>query len=300
MPMFSLLEGPQQSAPTAVVLAVTAPAAEAVTCTSVFPAVTSKGMAETPTSSMGAASAAVPAAAPPIVGTVFPTASVGGAVRAPSAADETAALTAAPATSDTVPSAAPIRGAVGARESSAGAASSDVAAEAAPPTGDTDAPDASVERAARKLTLEESSAGRRHRTRQRRRFHWRSATTAAAGRSMAVAAAVTAPATAPATTNHGGMQPVLKYCCDPLIRGSDAGEVRGEGKRFSVSISFLTAGKHGGECSMEGDGLRAECEVLVLFGLCRGRLENRVLETALVCFCSAHDNHGGGVEYDMI
>ena len=46
---------------------------------------------------------------------------------------------------------------------------------------------------------------------------------------------------------------------------------------------------------MEGDGLRAEGEFLVVFGLCRGRLE-----TALVSFCSAHDNHGGGVEYDMI
>ena len=44
-------------------------------------------------------------------------------------------------------------GAVGARESSAGAASSDAAAEAAPSTGDTAAPDASVERAAKKLTL---------------------------------------------------------------------------------------------------------------------------------------------------
>ena len=62
--MFSLLEGPQQSAPTAVALAATAPAVEAVSGTSVFPAVSSKGVAETPTSSMGAASAAVPAAAP--------------------------------------------------------------------------------------------------------------------------------------------------------------------------------------------------------------------------------------------
>ena len=51
---------------------------------------------------------------------------------------------------------------------------------------------------------------------------------------------------------------------------------------------------------MEGDGLRAEGEFLVLFGLCRGRLENRVLETALVSFCSAHENHRGGVEYDII
>ena len=39
-------------------------------------------------------------------------------------------------------------------ESSAGTASSDAVAEAAPLTGDTAAPDASVERAARQLTLE--------------------------------------------------------------------------------------------------------------------------------------------------
>ena len=30
-----------------------------------------------------------------------------------------------------------------------------------------------------------------------------------------------------------------------------------------------------------------------LFGLCREQLENRVLETALVSFCSAHVNHEG-------
>ena len=50
---------------------------------------------------------------------------------------------------------------------------------------------------------------------------------------------------------------------------------------------------------MEGDGLRAEGEFLVLFGLCREQLENRVLETALVSFCSAHENHEGG-EYDIM
>ena len=63
MPMFSLSEGLQQSTPTAVALAATAPAAEAVTGTSVFSAVSSKGGTETPTWSMGVASAAVPAAA---------------------------------------------------------------------------------------------------------------------------------------------------------------------------------------------------------------------------------------------
>ena len=37
MPTFSLLEGPQQSAPTALALAAAAPAAEAMTGTRVFP-----------------------------------------------------------------------------------------------------------------------------------------------------------------------------------------------------------------------------------------------------------------------
>ena len=78
MPMFSQLERPQQSAPTAVTLAAAAPAAEAVTGTRVYPAVSSKGVAEAPASSAGAALAAVPAAAPATGGTVFPTASVGG------------------------------------------------------------------------------------------------------------------------------------------------------------------------------------------------------------------------------
>ena len=41
IPMFFLSEGPQQSAPTAVALAEAAPAAEAVTGISVFPAVSS-------------------------------------------------------------------------------------------------------------------------------------------------------------------------------------------------------------------------------------------------------------------
>ena len=64
-------------------------------------------------------------------------------------------------------------------------------------------------------------------------------------------------------------------------------------------ISLLTAGEHGGGCSTEGDGLRAEGEFLVLYDLCRERLENRVLETALVSCCSAHENHEGG-EYNIM
>ena len=127
--MLSLSEGPQQSAPTAVALAAAAPAAEAVTDTSVFPAVSSKGVAEAPTSSASAVSAAVPAATPATGGTAAPDASVKKAA-----------------------------GQLTLEESSAGTASSDAAAEAAPLTGDTAAPDASVERVARKLTLEAGSS----------------------------------------------------------------------------------------------------------------------------------------------
>ena len=58
-------------------------------------------------------------------------------------------------------------------------------------------------------------------------------------------------------------------------------------------ISLLIAGKHGGGCSMKGDGLRAEGEFLFLFSLCREWLENRVLETALVSCRSAYENHEG-------
>ena len=147
--MFSLSEGPQQSEPTAVAFAATAPAAEAVTGTSVFPAVLSKGVTKTPTSPVDTASMAVPAAAPATGGTVFPTTSVGGAARTPAPADETAAANAASTASGTVPSATPLREAVGARESSAGTASSDEVAEAAPLTGDTAVPVSSVARAAR-------------------------------------------------------------------------------------------------------------------------------------------------------
>ena len=192
MPMFSQSEGPQQSAPTAVTLAAAAPAAEAVTGTRVFPAVSSKGVAEAPASSAGAALAAVAAAAPATGSTVFATASVGGAARAPASADGIAALTAAPttggtvhfaasvggapassavaaasaeisavepATSGNIPSAAPIRGAVGARESSTRAVSSDAATEAAPSTGGTAVPATSTATEARALASAAGSAG---------------------------------------------------------------------------------------------------------------------------------------------
>ena len=109
-------------------LAAAASAAEAVTGTRVFPAVSSKGVTEAPASSAVAAASAEISAAEP-------------------------------ATGGTVPSIPPIRGAVGARESPAGAVSSYAAVEAAPSTGDTAAPVSSAARAARKLASAAGSAG---------------------------------------------------------------------------------------------------------------------------------------------
>ena len=109
------------------------------------------------------ASAAVPAAAPSTGGTVFPTASVGGAARVPSSADKTAALTAAPSTGDTAAPDASVERVtrqLTLEESSAGTASSDAAAKAAPLTSDTAAPDVSVERVAKNLTLEAGSSSK--------------------------------------------------------------------------------------------------------------------------------------------
>ena len=133
-----------------------APATEAVPDTSVFPAASSKAVAKAPTPSADAASTAVPAAAPATGGTVFPTTSVGGAARAPAPADETAASKAASTASGTVPSATPLREAVGARESSAGAASSDAVSKAASTASGT-VPSATPLREA--VGARESSAG---------------------------------------------------------------------------------------------------------------------------------------------
>ena len=45
---------------------------------------------------------------------------------------------------------------------------------------------------------------------------------------------------------------------------------------------------------MEGDGLRAEGEFFVLFGLCQEQLEKHVLQTALFSLFSTRANHEGG------
>ena len=136
------------------------PATEAVPDSSVFPAASSKAVAEAPTSSAGAASTSVLAAAPATGGTVFPTTSVGTA-RAPASDDGTVESAAEPAISGTVPSAASVRGEIGRRESFAGVVPSNAAAEAGPSTGDTTAPVESAAWAARKLASATGSAGDR-------------------------------------------------------------------------------------------------------------------------------------------
>ena len=280
MPIFSLLEGPQQSAPTAVTLAAAAPAAEAMTGTRVFPDVSSEGVAEAPTSSAGAAPAAEPAAAPATGGTVFPTASVGGAARAPVSADETAASKAAPTTSGTVPSATPHRGAVGARESSTGAASSDDAEEAAPSTGDTTAPDASVERVAIKLTLAAGSSSkicgeRRTSTHLfdpgsvfplKVRYFNSSWPIHGSNSSSSNSSNSSGNDT---TSNHDSWWEATYV--GALLRLFDSGKGCQRNARrgkavLGVDLPF-DRGKPRGECSMEGDGLRAEGEFLAFIWL---------------------------------
>ena len=90
-----------------------------------------------------------------------PHSKIWGAARAPASADGIAASAKAaePATSGNVPSAASVRGAVGARESSAGAVPSDAATEAAPSTDSITAPAASTAREARALASAAGSDG---------------------------------------------------------------------------------------------------------------------------------------------
>ena len=97
----------------------------------------------------------------PATGVTVPSAtSVGGAPASSAVAAPSDEISAAePATSGTVPSAAPTRGAVGARESFAGAVSSDAATKSAPSTGGTAAPAASTAREARALASAAGSAG---------------------------------------------------------------------------------------------------------------------------------------------
>ena len=221
--MFSLSEGPQQSVPTAVTFAATAPAAEAVTGTSVFPAVLSEGVTKTPTSSMGEASTAVPAGGPTRGDTVISDASVERAdgqltldESSAGTASSDAVAEAAPLTGDTVSPDTSVERADGQLtldESSAGTASSDAVAEAAPLTGDTAAPDASVERVAGKLTLKAGSSRESVPKGERR------PTPLIPVQCFPLRSTSTPTVTAAAATTR--TWPMLEHCCNRLIRGND-------------------------------------------------------------------------------
>ena len=150
----SKVSGPQQSAPTAVTLAAAVPAIGVT----VFPTASVGGAARAPACADGIAALT---AAPATGGTVPFAASVGGAPASSAVAEASAASAASaePATSSNVPSAASVREAVGARESSAGAVPSDAATEAAPSTGGTAAPAASTAREVRTLASAAGSDG---------------------------------------------------------------------------------------------------------------------------------------------
>ena len=217
------------------------PAAAPATGGTVFPTASVGGAARAPASADGIA---VLTAAPATGGTVLFAASVGGAPASPAVAAASAEISAAElATSGNVPSAAPIRG-------QSGCASHPL--------------DRCHRTRHRKrhrrpavlLPLLRRRRGRLERSRQQLGplansaarggrpptpsipvpcFRWRSATAATSEPDItaaAVAAAEAVATTIPTTTTHGGMQPVLEHCCDTLIRGSDAGGVRGEGRQF--------------------------------------------------------------------
>ena len=160
--MLSLSEGPQQSAPTAVALAATAPAAEAVTGTSVFPAALAGMVAGAPAAAgTRGVTTSAPAVAGSICGSVFTAASAGMMAGAPAAAGTRGVATSAPAVAGSIGgSVFPAASAGMMAGAPAAAGTRVVALTAAPSTGDTAAPDASVERAARKLTLEAGSSSK--------------------------------------------------------------------------------------------------------------------------------------------
>ena len=195
-----------------------APATEAVPDTRVFPAASSKAVAEAPTSSAGAASTAVPAAAPATGGTVFPTTLVGGVARAPAPADETAVSKAASTASGTVPSATPLRGQSGRascllerRHRTLYRRRHRRPAVLLPWLHHLGGQSVRVSR-----LLE-----RHHRTWQRRRFHWRSAKTTTA------ATAVTTPSaavTAVTTTAAAATRDTTTTCAVALLRSFDPGK----------------------------------------------------------------------------
>ena len=213
-------------------------------------------------------------AAPATGGTVPFAASVGGAPASSAVVEASAEISAVePATSDNVPSAAPIRGAVGARESSTGAVSSDAATEAVSSTGGTAAPAASTAREARALASAAGSDGEicgergasthpfdpgtvfpleaRHSSDERARHNSSSGGSSSSSSNDN-------------TNDHDSWWDAT--CVGGQLRSFDSGKrcrrstERGKAV-FGVDLPF-DRGKAWGRMQQEGDGLRAEGEFL--------------------------------------
>ena len=220
-----------------------------------------------PASSAVVAASVESAAEPAISGTVPSAASVrgevGGRESPAGTASSDAVAEAAPLTGDTVISDASVERAdeqLTLDESSARTASSDAVAKAAALTGDTAAPDASLERVAGKLTLKAGSCceicGER------------GASTHPFDPGIMFPLEVRyASSSSSSTSNSNSSSSSSSSHKDvayagALLRPFDPGKRCNRSARIEKAVRGLDlpfdAGKHGGGCSMEGDGLHAE------------------------------------------
>ena len=202
------------------------------------------------------------------------TASLGGAAMALASADATSALTTEPATTCTVPSAAPVRGAIGGRESSTGTVSSDAEAEATPSTGGTAAPDASA--AARKLASADGSAGEICGERGAPTHPFDPGTVFPLEvrynsdentKNNSSGSSSSSSSSNDNTRGHDSWCDAT--CVGTLLRPFDPGKRCRQSARRGTAVLGVDLpfdrGKHDGGHSMEGDGIRAKGEFFVLF-----------------------------------
>ena len=204
------------------------------------------------------------------------TTSLEGAAMALASADATSALTTEPAATGTVPSAAPIRGAIRGRESSTGMVSSDAEAEATPSTGGTAAPDASV--AARKLASAGGSAGEICGERGASTHPFDPGTAFplevrynsdenTKNNSSGSSSSSSSSSSNDNTRGHNSWCDAT--CVGTLLRPFDPGKRCRQSARRGTAVLGVDLpsdrGKHDGGHSIEGDGIRAEGEFFVLF-----------------------------------
>ena len=192
-------------------------------------------------------------------------------------ADATSALTAEPATTGTVPSAAPIRGVIGGRESSTGTVSSDAEAEATSSTGCTAAPDASA--AARKLASADGSVGEicGERGASTHPFdpgtvfpleiRYNSDKNTKNNSSASSSSSSSSSSSNDNTRGHDSWCDAT--CVGTLLRPFDPGKRCRQSARKGTAVLDVDLPfdrwKHDGGHSMGGDGIRAEGEFFVLF-----------------------------------